>query len=147
GKSNKTITVPGKKIQSVKGKPSKVKAPGKASGGNVPKLPKNYLDEALKQQGLDKVPKNLKQKWTQDSFNYEVRIHPGNSAHTDAESIYRVSRKATPVAGKQGSGMEYMDVDGNWWPESKLKEFHKGGNPNPNFNHKAAKDTHIPVGK
>ncbi len=32
GKSNKTITVSGKKIQSVKGKPSKVKAPGKASG-------------------------------------------------------------------------------------------------------------------
>ncbi|MBM7688977.1 hypothetical protein BCR24_09890 [Enterococcus ureilyticus] len=37
GKSNKTITVPGKKIQSVKGKPSKVKAPGKASGANSPK--------------------------------------------------------------------------------------------------------------
>ncbi|WP_339098744.1 hypothetical protein A5821_002644 [Enterococcus sp. 7F3_DIV0205] len=116
----------------------------KAGGANVPQ---NYLDEALKQQGLDTVPKNLKQKWSQDGYNYEVRVHPGNSAHTDAESIYRVSRKATPVAGKQGSGMEYMDVDGNWWHESKLKAFHKGGQSNPNFNHKAAKDTHIPVGK
>ncbi|SFD39275.1 hypothetical protein SAMN04488168_13655 [Bacillus sp. 491mf] len=116
----------------------------KASGAN---LPKSYLYEALKQQGLDEVPKNLKQKWTKDGYNYEVRVHPGNSAHTDAESIYRVSKKATPVPGKQGSGMEYMDVDGNWWHESVLKEFHKGGTPNPDFNHKAAKDTHIPVDK
>ncbi|QJY41948.1 hypothetical protein HPB53_02945 [Lactiplantibacillus plantarum] len=57
------------------------------------------------------------------------------------------SLNSVPVSGKQRSEVEYMDVDENWWHESVLKEFHKGGKPNPDFNPKAAKNTHIPVGK
>ncbi|MBC1350148.1 hypothetical protein HCX58_10945 [Listeria welshimeri] len=116
----------------------------KASGADFSK-PKHYLDDALKQQGLDKVPEKLKQKWTHGDYNYEVRVHPGDPKYTDAKKIYRVSRKTKPVPGKQGSGMEYMDKNGNWWHQSELREFNGDGTLNPLFNHEAAKNTHIPT--
>ncbi|WP_258013973.1 contractile injection system protein, VgrG/Pvc8 family [Paenibacillus polymyxa] len=107
--------------------------------------PKDFLDEALEQQGLTSIPKGLKHPWTADGFVYEVRIHPGNSQHTNANSIYRVSRKSAPNPDPkiQGSGTEYLGTDGKWYKESELKEFFKDGTKNPNFNATGAKNTHI----
>ncbi|EMF2335101.1 hypothetical protein V2W83_002985 [Listeria monocytogenes] len=120
------------------------KAAEEASEADFSK-PKHYLDDALKQQGLDKVPEKLKQKWEHGDYNYEVRVHPGDPKYTDAKTIYRVSRKAKPVQGKQGSGVEYMDKNGKWWHQSELREFNGDGTLNPLFNHDAAKNTHIPT--
>ncbi|MNI26720.1 hypothetical protein D3C73_804310 [compost metagenome] len=107
--------------------------------------PKDFLDEALEQQGLTSIPNGLKHPWTADGFVYEVRIHPGNSQHTNANSIYRVSRKSVPNPDPkiQGSGTEYLGTDGKWYKESELKEFFKDGTKNPNFNGTGAKNTHI----
>ncbi|MBC1978525.1 hypothetical protein IA932_08270 [Listeria marthii] len=109
------------------------KAAEKASEADFSK-PKHYLDDALKQQGLDKGPEKLKQKWTHGDYNYEVRVHPGDPKYTDAKTIYRVSRKAKPVPG-----MEYMDKNGKWWHQSELREFNGNVTRNPLFNHDAAK--------
>ena len=46
----------------------------------------------------------------------------------------------------QGTGIEYLGTDGNWYHESILKEFNRGGISNPSFNENAARLTHIPVG-
>ena len=108
-------------------------------------MPQNYLDEALNQQGLKDVPNRLKQTWVENSYKYEVRIHAGESQYTNSQSIYRVSRQAIPTPGVQGIGIEYMDVNGKWWHKSVLKEFFKGGVPNPFFNPIAAAETHIPL--
>lgn len=40
-----------------------------------------------------------------------------------------------------------MDVDENWWYESVLKEFYKGGKFNLDFNFKVFKNIYIFVGK
>ncbi|THF81686.1 RHS repeat-associated core domain-containing protein [Cohnella fermenti] len=107
--------------------------------------PKDFLDEALEQQGLTSIPNGLKHPWTANGYVYEVRIHPGNSQHTNAGSIYRVSRKSVPNSDPkvQGSGTEYLGTDGKWYKESELKEFFKDGTKNPNFNATGAKNTHI----
>lgn len=88
----------------------------------------------------------MKETWLEGEYKYTVRVHEGNSMYTDAESIYRVARKSTIVdANGQGSGLEYLGTDGNWYSESVLKEFYKDGSRNPLFNEEASKMTHIPV--
>lgn len=34
-------------------------------------------------------------------------------------------------ANGQGTGLEYLGIDGNWYYQSELVEFFKGGTPNP----------------
>ena len=114
-------------------------------GGLNSNNPQSYLDRALKNQGLDGTPAKMKEVWTEGDYKYTVRIHEGNATYTDAESIYRVSRKSTVING-QGSGMEYLGTDGNWYSERVLKEFYKDGSKNPLFNENASKITHISVG-
>lgn len=76
-----------------------------------------------------------------------MRIHEGDPRYTDADSIYRVSRqKAILQSNKQGTGIEYLGTDGNWYHESILKEFFKDGSRNSNFNDEAVRLTHIPLG-
>lgn len=48
-------------------------------------------------------------------------------------------------ANGQGTGLEYLGIDGNWYYQSELVEFFKGGTPNPEFNENAARITHIPI--
>ncbi len=98
---------------------------------------------------MDEAPKSLKQKWTDGDYNYEVRVHPGEEQYTSSESIYRVARKRVPSTDPtvQGTGTEYLGSDGNWYHESVLREFNKGGTTNPLFNEEAARLTHIPLGK
>jgi hypothetical protein len=105
--------------------------------------PNDYLDHALKRQGLNRLPDRYKEKWSDDKFNYEVRAHEANPVHGKTGTIYRVSRKTIPEPGKQGSGLEYMDKSGNWHHESTLKETFKDGTKNPKYNAQAAADTHI----
>ncbi len=120
---------------------------GKESKLNHSTNPKDYLDEALSQQGLKEVPKGLKQKWIDRGYNYEVRIHPSEKQYTSSESIYRVARKkvASSDPKVQGTGTEYLGSDGNWYHESILKEFNRKGVANPLFNEDAARLTHIPL--
>ncbi len=60
--------------------------------------------------------------------------------------IYRVSRQSTMLdANGQGSGLEYLGTDGNWYHESILSEYFRGGIPNQNYNENAARITHISV--
>lgn len=74
-----------------------------------------------------------------------MRVYPGDPKYTDAKTIYRVSRKAKPVQGKQRSGVEYMDKNGKWWHQSELRGFNGDGTLNPLFNHDAVKNTRIPT--
>lgn len=116
-------------------------------GGSLSNNPQSFLQRALKNQGLDSSPAKMKEVWTEGDYKYTVRIHEGNSMHTDADSIYRVSRQSTILdSNGQGTGLEYLGTDGNWYHESVLKEFNRGGVPNPNFNDEAARLTHIPLG-
>lgn len=74
GKSNKTITVPGKKIQSVKGKPSRVKAPGKASGAekiNQPIENGPYIKNG-KPNGRPQLSGEKKLQFEKDVYNNQV---------------------------------------------------------------------------
>lgn len=108
--------------------------------------PQSFLDEALQRQGLDDVPVKLKEVWVDGDYRYTVRVYKGNPAYTNADSIYRVSRKYTILdANGQGKGLEYLGTDGIWYPESVLKEFYKDGSLNPVFNEGASIMTHIPV--
>ncbi|MBD5463888.1 MAG: RHS repeat-associated core domain-containing protein [Lachnospiraceae bacterium] len=116
-------------------------------GGLKSNNPLSYLQRALENQGLDTTPSRLKEVWIEDDYKYTVRVHEGNSKYTNADVIYRVSRQSTILDEHgQGTGLEYLGTDGNWYHESVLIEFFKGGTPNPNFNDVAAKMTHIPVG-
>lgn len=109
--------------------------------------PETYLQKALKNQGLEDTPARMKENWIDGDYKYTVRVHEGNSTYTDADSIYRVSRKSTVVDEfGQGRGLEYLGTDGNWYQESVLKEFYKDGSINPLFNESASKMTHIPIG-
>lgn len=93
------------------------------------------------------MPNRMKDVWIEGNYKYTVRIHEGNSIHTNAESIYRVSRQNTILdSNGQGTGLEYLGIDGNWYHESILKEFLRGGTQNPIFNEAAARMTHIPLG-
>jgi RHS repeat-associated protein len=102
------------------------------------KKPQDYLKAALSKQGLKKAPDKYKEKWSQDGYNFEVRIHPADPKYGKKGSIYRVARQRQVTDNKgQGSGWEYMDENGNWHHTSTL-------NPkNHNFNEDAARDTHI----
>jgi RHS repeat-associated protein len=102
--------------------------------------PQNYLNDALRQQGLSTAPANLKQKWSDNGFDYEVRIHAADPNHGKSGSIYRVARRQQGMdANGQGFGWEYLDDKGNWHHTSTLK-------PNsPTYNPQAAADTHIEV--
>lgn len=116
-------------------------------GGLNSSNPQSYLEKALNNQGLNSTPSRMKEVWVEGDYKYTVRIHEGNSAHTNAESIYRVSRQSTILdSNGQGTGLEYLGADGNWYHESVLKEFLRGGSPNPIFNENAARMTHIPLG-
>ena len=106
----------------------------------------SYLGDALKRQGLDNIPERMKEVWVDGDYKYTVRVHKGNPTYTDADSIYRVSRKSTVLdSNGQGKGLEYLGTDGNWYLESVLKEFYKDGSLNPLFNEGASRMTHIPV--
>ncbi|WP_046234908.1 polymorphic toxin-type HINT domain-containing protein, partial [Paenibacillus algorifonticola] len=109
------------------------------------KNPKDFLDEALERQGLQSIPKDIKEPWTADGYVYTVRIHAGNKKYTNADTIYRVSRQSVPNPDPkvQGSGLEYLGTDGKWYKESDMKETFKNGAKNPNFNETAARNTHI----
>ena len=92
------------------------------------------------------TPNRLKETWIEGDYKYTVRIHEGNTKYTDANSIYRVSRQSTILdANGQGTGLEYLGTDGNWYHQSVLVEFFKGGTPNPDFNEFAAQITHIAI--
>ena len=105
--------------------------------------PKDFLDTALKRQGVEATPKGLKETWIEGDYKYEVRIHDANPEYGKTGSIYRVSRQRVNIPeGQQGTGVEYMDVNGNWQHQSTLKPG-KSGNANPNYNDTAAKETHI----
>ena len=105
-----------------------------------------YLKRALKNQGLDVTPNRLKETWIEGDYKYTVRIHEGNTKYTDTSSIYRVSRQSTILdANGQGTGIEYLGTDGNWYHQSVLTEFFKGGTLNPDFNENAARITHIAI--
>ncbi|MBP3568048.1 MAG: hypothetical protein J6K04_02670 [Lachnospiraceae bacterium] len=108
--------------------------------------PLTYLQTALENQGLETTPSRLKEVWFEGDYKYTVRVRAGNAQYTEAESIYRVSRQSTKLnENGQGTGLEYLGTDGNWYHKSVLTEFFKDGTPNPNYNESAAKMTHIPV--
>ena len=105
-----------------------------------------YLQTALKNQRLDVTPNRLKETCIEGDYKYTVRIHEGNTKYTDASSIYRVSRQSIILdANGQGTGLEYLGTDGNWYRQSVLTEFFKGGTLNPDFNENAARITHIAI--
>lgn len=109
--------------------------------------PASYLRAALKRQGqgLDTPPAGFKEKWSDKGFDYEVRIHPADPAFGKSGAIYRVGRRAQGVdANGQGAGWEYIDEAGAWHPTSTLKPGGPGS-PNPTYNAKAARETHIAV--
>ena len=101
------------------------------------KCAQGYLDEALKRQGLDKVPEGgFKETWIEGNYKIEVRVHAGNPKYTNANQILRVSRR--PV-GMGKSMIEYLGSDKIWYSIKKLK---------PNsflFDPVAAMVTHIPI--
>ena len=108
--------------------------------------PSSYLQRALKNQALEEIPSRFKAVWVEGDYKYTVRVHEGNSKYTDADSIHRISRQSTILDEHgQGTGLEYLGTDGNWYHESVLTEFFKGGTPNPKFNEEAARMTHIPI--
>lgn len=127
-----------KEVQAFQAMRNAAKGPASASKLTTSTNPKDFLNEALKKQGLDKAPSNFKQKWSENGFDYEVRIHPAESQYGKDGSIYRVSRRQQGIdANGQGYGWEYMDQSGKWHHTSTLKP------QNPSFSDQAARDTHI----
>ena len=109
--------------------------------------PQTYLEKALKNQGLSNLPNQMKEIWIDGDYKYTVRVHAGNSSYTDSSSIYRVSRQSTTFGSNgRGTGFEYLGTDGNWYHESVLKQFNRGGTLNSSFSEEAARLTHIPLG-
>lgn len=98
-----------------------------------------YLNQALKKQNLSNVPAGgLKQKWSQDGYDFAVRVHAADSRYGKTGNIYRVARKKQGNdANGQGSGWEYIDPNGAWHHTSTLKP------SSPNYNAQAAANTHI----
>jgi len=113
------------------------------NSGNA--LPEDYLNNALKAQNLETPPNFLKETWTAGGYKYEVRIHPGDSQYTNAQTVYRVSKQQVPVPGTQGAGTYYLGTDGSWYHTSELVQYHGNGLPNPLYNPNAAQITHIPI--
>jgi hypothetical protein len=98
-----------------------------------------YLNEALKVKGFSSVPSTgMKAKFSQDGYDFEVRVHAADPRYGKTGDIYRVARRKQGTdANGQGYGWEYIDDKGMWHHTSTL-------NPkNPNFNEQAAADTHI----
>ena len=107
--------------------------------------PEAYLAEAMAQQGLRTPPTKFGQTWTTDGVKYEVRIHPGESAHGKTGNIFRVMRHIpSSDANGQGRGREYLNTNNVWHPERTLKPG-SDQKPNPTYNQKAAESTHIDV--
>ena len=100
----------------------------------------DYLDEALKRRGLDKVPEGgFKESWIEDGYKIEVRVHAGNPQYTSAKQIFRVSRKQLYFGTGQGTGTFYLATDGVWYHTSVLKV------NSLSYNSWAAMHTHIPI--
>jgi len=111
--------------------------PCDAPGPNA--APQSYLDYAKSLQNVSQTPASMKQKWEDDDFKYEVRVHPAEPQYGKTGSIYRVARRSKEVDEHgQGSGWEYLGDDGKWYKQSILK-------PGPNQDHDAAARTHIQV--
>jgi hypothetical protein len=106
--------------------------------------PKSFLDEAFKQQGIeigDNYLPKFKGKWSDNGYDYEVRIHEAEAKWGGKGSIYRVQRQSQ-IRDKngQGTGKEYLGSDGIWYHQSILKA-------NNAASDNAAKMTHIPLPK
>jgi hypothetical protein len=71
---------------------------------------KDFLNFALKRQGLDKSPNSMKEKWSENGFDIEVRVHPADPRYDNTGSIYRVARRkqGTQPGSTQGYGWEYL---------------------------------------
>lgn len=111
--------------------------------------PPALLKKGLRRQGREKSPPGgFKQEWSEGGYDYEVRVHPADPKYGKSGNIYRVARRQQGKNAKgQGKGWEYVDKDGNWHSEKTLKPGKPGQPPNPTFNSKAAKDTHMAVPK
>lgn len=109
-----------------------VKGAGKLISSNNPN---DYLKAALKTQNLKKAPDKLKAIWSQDGFDFEVRIHAADPRYDKTGSIYRVARRQQGMkpGTNQGYGWEYLGSDGIWYHTSVLNA----------GNDAAAKATHI----
>jgi hypothetical protein len=85
--------------------------------------PKDFLKVALKRQNLKKAPNSFKEKWSEDGYDYEVRIHPADPRYDKTGSIFRVARRqqGTKPGSTQGYGWEYLGSDGKWYHSSLLK--------------------------
>ncbi len=118
---------------------------GDAKNGDRLITPVDYLNEALKQQGLLEVPNNLKHKWSDDLYKYEVRIHEANPNYSSYKTIFRVARKKIPQPNVEGTGLYYLGTDNNWYHTSELQEFNKDRTSNIKYNPIAAKITHIGI--
>jgi RHS repeat-associated protein len=108
----------------------------------------SYLLKALKRQGFnegDLIPSGLKESWVEGGYKYEVRVHEANSNYSHKKDIFRVARQKLDQNGNAaGTGLEYLDENGVWHPQSTLKPGgKKGSQPNPNYNKRAAEETHI----
>ena len=105
---------------------------------------RQLLYRALRIQGLKSPPESFKQQWTEEGYDYEVRIHPQDpnapaGSNSATYSTFRISRRLQGTdANGQGYGWEYLDEKGNWFKNKDLK-----ANKNP----EASNDTHIPVKK
>ena len=91
---------------------------------------------------MDKPTEQFKEKWSENGYDYEVRIHKAQSnaplgSNSANGSTYRVARRSQKLdANGQGTGWEYADDKGNWYSESLLKS---------GKNQEAANSTHIPL--
>jgi len=130
------------------GEEGKLFGEGLQAGKALPESEK-YLLEALQRQGVDAsegIPANLREAWSTEEYDFEVRIHAAEEGYGKQGDIYRVARRKTgvqPGTNAQGYGWEYLDANGEWHPQSTLKPGKKG-NVNPKYNPQAASDTHIP---
>lgn len=110
-------------------------------------LAESFLLKALRMEGFESgevIPRGYKKEWIAGGYKYEVRVHPSNKKYAESKDILRVGRKQVDADGKGiGKGMEYLDIHGEWHPEKVLKPKSKNGIPNPVYNEKAAKETHI----
>jgi len=113
------------------------KAKSAAAFSTTSTNPQDYLNEALRQQGLKSVPQGgFKQAWVQDGNTYIVRVHAANPQYTTASQIYRVSRQAV---GAGRSAIQYLGTNGTWYGMQFLKP------TSALFSNYAAMVTHIPI--
>lgn len=97
--------------------------------------PEAYLQKSLNEKKFVKADETYKNGWEDTNYSYEVRIHPGEKKHTDAEFIYRVGRKGKARdAHGQGPGIEYLGSDRNWYFKRDIQK-----------DDALAKLTHIPL--